>query len=396
MLRQAQHDIFTSNSIMSKSSINSISSTPNIFIYGAGDVGSQLLYETIRSHANLQLPCNIILHNRTAKAARDAINEFGPLPSGISVKFAKDLAEVENADVVFSAVGVRPVLIAGVTKDAPLEYNKSPLYELAQALKKNCRNPLVIAVTNPAEISAKLVHEVSGMNPERIIGSGTLLDAMRFEREAQSRLGVEVKNVVIGNHNKDEMIFVRSGIAVVGGEISEEKILEIEKEIKTEGGRSLKKDGRGPSLLPAKAAVKLAMNFLHGRNSDEILSAAIYIPSMEEMAKSEKTPQDYYGAHGPCYLALPIKITRGAIAVDLRLTLKPEEQAALLKVAQRAREIQSAVTITPEGLASSQKLNHSLVEEKKEVAKVPGTIAYNTSQIGAVSSLSAANLVSRL
>ena len=66
---------------------------------------------------------------------------------------------------------------------------------------------LVIVVTNPVDVHTWVVAKRSGLPPERVIGTGTMLDTARLRQALSTRLGVSPNSVhaqVIGEHGKGQ------------------------------------------------------------------------------------------------------------------------------------------------------------------------------------------------
>lgn len=61
----------------------------------------------------------------------------------------------------------------------------------------------VLVVTNPVDVLTRVVTEASGLPPERVIGTGTLLDTARLRERLALRLGLSTQSVhalVVGEH----------------------------------------------------------------------------------------------------------------------------------------------------------------------------------------------------
>jgi L-lactate dehydrogenase len=77
---------------------------------------------------------------------------------------------------------------------------------------------LVIVVTNPVDVLTYVVAESSGLPPERVIGTGTMLDTARLRQVLGQELRVDPHSVhaqVVGEHGDSEVVLWSS--AHVGG-----------------------------------------------------------------------------------------------------------------------------------------------------------------------------------
>lgn len=80
---------------------------------------------------------------------------------------------------------------------------------------------LLLIVANPVDILTTVALRLSGFPPERVIGSGTVLDSSRFKYRLGEYIGIDHRNVhafIIGEHGDSEVAVwssaTVSGIAV--------------------------------------------------------------------------------------------------------------------------------------------------------------------------------------
>ena len=77
---------------------------------------------------------------------------------------------------------------------------------------------IVIVVTNPVDVLTRVITAASGLPPERVIGTGTLLDTTRLRERLAARLTLAPQSIhaqVVGEHG-DSSVVLWSG-AQVGG-----------------------------------------------------------------------------------------------------------------------------------------------------------------------------------
>ena len=68
---------------------------------------------------------------------------------------------------------------------------------------------IIIVSSNPADAMAQVAQSLSGFPPERVIGTGTLLDSNRFRKRIADQLDVAtdaVEALVLGEHGDSEVI----------------------------------------------------------------------------------------------------------------------------------------------------------------------------------------------
>ena len=120
--------------------------------------------------------------------------------------------ENQNATGVAIAAGVarKP----GQTRLELAKVNVSIVQSITENIMKYAKNPLILVVSNPADITTLAVQKASGLSPERVIGSGTSLDTARFRYLLSKKLQVNIEDIdayVIENKqdNKNVVTFVK-------------------------------------------------------------------------------------------------------------------------------------------------------------------------------------------
>ncbi len=110
------------------------------------------------------------------------------------------------------AVGAQVVVIAAGARREPqqsrlalLQKNAAILREIVGELKQVCAAAVWVVVSNPVDVLSYYAWEWSGLPPERVVGSGTLLDTARWQTLLAQELGVAPGSVyapVLGEHGE--------------------------------------------------------------------------------------------------------------------------------------------------------------------------------------------------
>mgnify|MGYP000626523472 CR=1 FL=1 len=122
--------------------------------------------------------------------------------------------EMRQAQVVVVAAGrgSRP----GETRLALLRDNARVVTEIGRQLAGFAG--IVVLVTNPVDVLTLVLQQASGLPPERVLGTGTMLDTARLRQMLGRSLGLATQSVhalVVGEHGDSEVV-LWSG-AQVGG-----------------------------------------------------------------------------------------------------------------------------------------------------------------------------------
>jgi L-lactate dehydrogenase len=183
-------------------------------IVGCGFVGSSGAFAiALEGTAN-----DLVLVDLNADLARahaEDIMHATPFSEPVRV-MAGDYPMLKGADIVVLACGVgqKP----GETRLQLLERNVKVFQAVVPQVLEHAPETILLIVSNPVDIMTYVVTKISGLPPERVIGSGTILDTARFRTLLGEHLGVAPHSVhayVLGEHGDSEVLAWSSG--KVGG-----------------------------------------------------------------------------------------------------------------------------------------------------------------------------------
>ena len=118
-----------------------------------------------------------------------------------------DYAMTANSDVVVITSGIprKP----GMTREELIGVNAGIVKSVTESVLKHSPNAIIVCVSNPMDTMTYLIHKISGLPKNRIIGMGGALDSARFKYFLSIALGAnanEVEGIVIGGHGDTTMI----------------------------------------------------------------------------------------------------------------------------------------------------------------------------------------------
>lgn len=183
-----------------------------IGIVGTGSVGASVAVSVLHEGIAREL--------RLADARREiAEGEAMDLAHGSSFLptarvHAVAVEEMRDCDAVVVAAGR-----GGRADESRLQLLRDNA-EVARGIGRALRGyaGVIVVVTNPVDVMTKLMREASGLPPERVIGTGTMLDTARLRHAIGGALGLDPRSVhaqVIGEHGDSAVPLWSS--AQVGG-----------------------------------------------------------------------------------------------------------------------------------------------------------------------------------
>jgi L-lactate dehydrogenase len=184
----------------------------SIGIIGTGWVGSSVAISVLHSGIANDL---LLADVQTDVAEGEALD----LAQGASFYPAArvravPIAEIRQTDAIVVAAGRGG--LPNETRLNLLRDNVATVRELGRALRGY--TGLVIVVTNPVDVLTYAMAESSGLPPERVIGTGTMLDTARLRHALGEELRLDPRAVhaqVVGEHGDSEVVLWSS--AQVGG-----------------------------------------------------------------------------------------------------------------------------------------------------------------------------------
>jgi L-lactate dehydrogenase len=182
----------------------------SIGILGTGWVGSSVAISVLHAGFANEL---LLADARTEVAEGEAMDlahgaAFYP-PTSVRAAAPDELRDTD-AIVIAAGRGGKP----GESRLELLRENAGLLGDIGKRLAGY--RGLVVVVTNPVDVLTQVVTRTSGLPPERVIGTGTMLDTARLRQVVGRELNVAPQSVhahVIGEHGDSEVVLWSSARA---------------------------------------------------------------------------------------------------------------------------------------------------------------------------------------
>lgn len=184
----------------------------SVGIIGMGWVGSSVAISTLHAGIANELLLYDIREEVAEGEAMDLAHGSSFYPSATVRNASLDELHGTDALVIAAGKGGKP----GQTRLDLLKDNAAIVCELAHRLRRY--KGLVVVVTNPVDVLTYLFTKESLLPPERVIGTGTMLDTARLRQIVGRELHLDPRSIhaqVIGEHGDSEVVLWSS--ATVGG-----------------------------------------------------------------------------------------------------------------------------------------------------------------------------------
>lgn len=175
-----------------------------VAIIGCGFVGSASAFCLMQSKLFSEM---VLLDADRSKAEGEALDIAHGIPFAGQMKiYAGDYDDITDAAIIIVTAGANQkedeTRLDLVHKNVEIFKNIIP--EIA---KRNYQGILLI-VSNPVDILTYTALKLSGMQKNRVIGSGTVLDTARLKYKLGEHLGVDSRSVhafIVGEHGDSEI-----------------------------------------------------------------------------------------------------------------------------------------------------------------------------------------------
>lgn len=243
-----------------------------------------------------------------------------------------DYKATEGSDVVVITSGLprKP----GMTREELIGVNAGIVKQVTESILAHSPNAVIVCVSNPMDTMTYLIHKISGLPKNRIIGMGGALDSSRFKYYLSKALNAnpnEVEGFVIGGHGDTTMIPMKRFAAYRGVPVSTLLPAEVLDKVVADtmvGGATLTKLlGTSAWYAPGAAAAEVVEAIIHDQKAMIPCSALL---------------EGEYGEKDLC-IGVPCILGKNGIEKIVELDLNEEEKALFAKSAAAVHNTNAAL-----------------------------------------------------
>mgnify|MGYP000999253302 FL=1 len=304
---------------------------------GCGFVGSSSAFSLIQSGLFSEL---VLIDANTAKAEGEAMDLSHGLPFARPMEiYAGSYDDLTDCGLIIITAGAnqKPNETRMDLVNKNVGIFKSILPEIK---KRNCEGILLI-VSNPVDILTYAALKISGFPPNRVIGSGTVLDTSRLKYLLGQHLGVDSRSIhafIIGEHGDSELA-VWSSANVSGIDLNHycelcghynhlESMNRLYEGVRDSAYEIIEK--KGATYYGIAMAIRRISECIV-RNEHSILPISSLI-------------EGHYGIDGLC-MGVPTVVGSHGVEKMLDIPLSPEEQQKLLASAETLKGVISTLDL---------------------------------------------------
>ena len=304
-------------------------------IIGCGNVGATTAFALMQS----ELFSEILLVDIDKKKAQGEASDLEhslPFLSPISIRSA-EYSELFDCALIIITAGANQK--PGQTRTDLVIQNTRIFESIVGEIVKYNKEAILLVVTNPVDILTYVSLKISGYPPNRVIGSGTVLDTARLKQLVGNHLGVDSRNVhtfIIGEHGDSELaVFSSANISGIDldsycssssqndcDECSSEALHQIYKNVKNSAYEII--EAKGATYYAIAMAVKRIATAIV-RDENTILPVSTLLSGQ-------------YGLNDIC-LGLPCVVGKDGIKHILEIPLDENELERLTQSAEKLSSI---------------------------------------------------------
>lgn len=175
-----------------------------VAVVGAGNVGATFAYALLLSGLAAEL---VLIDANQARAEGEVmdLNHAVPFTHPMRI-WAGGYADCAGAAITVVAAGAGQR--AGETRLDLVKKNAAIFRQLIPEVVRHNPEGILLVATNPVDVLTHAAWRLSGLPPQRVIGSGTILDTARFRYLLSRHFGVDSRSVhahIIGEHGDSEV-----------------------------------------------------------------------------------------------------------------------------------------------------------------------------------------------
>lgn len=292
-----------------------------IVLVGTGFVGMSFAYALLNQSACDELVLVDIDRRRAEGEAMDLNHGLAFAGSPMKIT-AGDYGDAAGADIVAICAGVAQK--PGESRIDLLSRNAAVFRSIIGPVMEAGFNGLFLIATNPVDIMTRVTQALSGVDPQRVLGTGTTLDTARLRYMLGDYFAVDPRNIhayVMGEHGDSE--FVPWSQAMIATKPVADILAQHPRFRREDMERiSLDVKNAAQKIIEAKKSTYYGIGMAMVRIVRAVFSNQRSILTVSALLSGEYGQRDVYAG-------APAVIGRGGVEQIVTLSLTEEEQRSM-------------------------------------------------------------------
>ncbi|MCD8018129.1 MAG: L-lactate dehydrogenase [Clostridiales bacterium] len=292
-----------------------------IVLVGTGMVGTSYAYALLNQNLCDELVL-IDINQKKAEGEAMDLNHGVPFSGGNMEIYAGEYTDCHDADMVVLTAGLPQK--EGQSRLDLLRENRKVFHTILESVLESGFHGIFLVATNPVDLMARIVYEISGFPPGKVIGTGTALDTARLRYLLGEKFMIDPRNMhayVMGEHGDSEFVPWSQAMMATKPifELCSEtegchfqELLEVEEEVRMAAYK----------IIEAKKATYYGIGMAMARITKAIFGNEHSVLTVSAMLQGEYGEKDIF-------IGVPCVVNRLGIARIIECTLGPEEKNRL-------------------------------------------------------------------
>ncbi len=292
-----------------------------VVLIGTGMVGMSYAYAILNQNLCDELVL-IDINKKKAEGEAMDLNHGVAFSGGNMEIYAGEYSDCRDADLIVLTAGL-PQKERQCRLDL-LKENRKIFESILHSVLQSGFCGIFLVATNPVDIMTRIVYEISGFSPEKVIGTGTALDTARLRYLLGEKFMIDPRNMhayVMGEHGDSEFVPWSQAMMATKPifDLCEEtkgchfqELLELEEEVRMAAYK----------IIEAKKATYYGIGMAMARITKAIFGNEYSVLTVSAYLQGE------YGESG-IYIGIPCVVNRMGIQRIVELPLGGEEKQRL-------------------------------------------------------------------
>lgn len=296
-----------------------------VVLVGCGMVGMSYAFAMVNQNTCDEIVLMDYIAEKAVGEAMDLNHSIAYSPGHMKISSETDYSVCADADIVTICAGVpqKP----GQSRRDLLATNTGVFKSIVEPVMESGFQGVFLVASNPVDVMTQIVQNLAGIDPNRVVGSGTTLDTARLRYMLGDFLDVDPRNIhayVIGEHGDSEFVpWSQANVATKpimeycdesNGKYPIDKFEDIEEDVRTAAYK----------IIKAKRATYYGIGMSLNRLTKAILGNENSIHTVSTWLTGQ------YGESG-LYVGVPSVVGINGVVRTLPLTLNDQEMAKFQK-----------------------------------------------------------------
>lgn len=218
-----------------------------IVLIGCGNVGMAYAYALMTQNTNVDELVLIDVNKNKAEGEVLDLRHSAVFRPNKCLIYAGDYNDCKDATLVVITAGRNQEV--GETRTDLIGKNAKVFKEIVTRVKQSGFDGIYLVATNPLDVMTYATYKYAGVEPNKVIGSGTVLDTARLKDLISEKIRIDTDNIhsfVIGEHGDSELVtwsISNVGLSPLGEYLTKEQQEEIQNDVRNSAYEIINKKG---------------------------------------------------------------------------------------------------------------------------------------------------------